>query len=120
MVYWLVSISPENWEIMKKELKFGSKRDLSKFIKKEDYLIVYVRGTYKIKGIFKVTSDWYEANDLLWNDEKEKDELIYKYRIDVEPVKITEIDVRGIVDRLSFIEKKDKWFMYFSRKSSKL
>lgn len=88
MRYWIVSVSEENWHVIKESNVYGAPKsqrfkDPKDLIEPEDVLIFYVRKTGsrrfggKFVGAFKVTSTWYREDRPLWPDEVRKGRVKY-------------------------------------------
>ncbi|MDC4231457.1 MAG: EVE domain-containing protein [Nitrosopumilus sp.] len=111
--FWLYSVTPEKWEIVKEKEIWGVETELRmKKLNKGDEIIFYVKETNQIKGIFKVNSDWRESTELTWNDEKKINQIKYPYQIDLSTVVIGNVIYRNLKDQLNFVEKKENYNMY--------
>lgn len=103
--YWLISITEPCWGILLKARKYGFKRRLND-INPEDVLVFYVVSSGKIKGIFRVKSDWREEQNLLWADEKESRKLLYPYRVRIEAISTGEVGFKELAKKLNFVKNK--------------
>jgi predicted RNA-binding protein len=111
MAYWLVPIQEDMWNIILNQKIYGYNRpSIKEYIKKDDYIIVYVSKYYakklggKIVGIFKVISDWFVDQKPIFPEEIVRGKGVYVYRIQLEPVTIGECDFKSILPKVSFIE----------------
>jgi len=107
MQNWLWSATKENWEILKNKRVWATyNRNVTTQINKGDILIFYVKGTLHFKGIFRVTSDWYEIKELVWSDEVKERRKKYPYQISLELIQLGEANYKDLVPKLKFVEKK--------------
>ena len=117
--YWIIAISEDNWEVVKKENVYGAPetpgaRSPTKLIKSGDIIIFYVKMKSsksfggKFVGAFRVVSEWYREDKPLWPDEIRERKVKYPWRIRLEPIKLGIADFKELVPKLKFIEKKDK------------
>ena len=118
MAYWIIPVSEENWYIIRELNIYGAPRDLSHLIKIGDILIFYVvrhkaqnLGSCFV-GAYRVISKWYKEDKPLWQDEKKLQKTLYPYRVKIEPLKQGIVKLEKLLDRLSFIKKKEKWRIY--------
>jgi len=119
--YWIIPITEENWRIVKEKNIYGV-RKISKSIRKiqkNDYLIFYITkrncseycGSFA--GIYKVENNWYEERTLLWPDEQRLQKVLYPYKIKITPIITGNTPATNLINQLSFIKNKNKWFLYF-------
>lgn len=119
MRYWIITVSEENWHVIKSSSVYGAPesqrfKPIYELIKPGDIVIFYVKkkGSKslggKFVGAFRVVSEWYREDRPLWPDEVGEDRVKYPWRVRLEPVKLGTADFRELVSRLSFIEKKDR------------
>jgi len=107
MQYWLWSATEENWETVKNGKVWATyNKKVIAQIKKGDILIFYVKGTLRFKGIFRVTSEWYETKELIWSDEIREQKKKYPYQISLEMIQLGEANYKDLVPKLKFVEKK--------------
>ena len=123
MKYWMISITEENWYIMKENSIYGAQesrrfKGLTDLIKPGDVLIFYVKKTDsrrlggKFVGAFKVTSTWYKEDKPLWPDEVREGKVKYPWRARLEPIKLGLADFEKLVPELTFIVKKERAAAY--------
>jgi predicted RNA-binding protein len=107
MHYWLWSVTEENWEIVKSRKVWATyNKAVTSQIIKDDILIFYVKGTMQFKGIFQVTSDWYETKELIWSDEIKDERKKYLFQINLEIIQLGEVSYKDLIPKLKFVEKK--------------
>ena len=119
--YWVIPITYDNWLVCHKSLVYGFSENLRDLIKVGDVLIFYVMKSkcdnpdYAscFVGAYEVDSDWFKEARPLWPDELEAGKALYPYRVKLKLVKDGKVKVEEIVDRLSFIKRKDVWQVYF-------
>ena len=100
---WIYSVDPENWKVVKNHNIWASSVSIEKIgerIHQNDYVIFFVTGTKKFKGIFKFSSDWYTAKSVIWPDET--DEVRYLSQIKLEPVAIRDVDLWDVAKKLGY------------------
>ena len=121
--YWIIAVSEDNWEIIKKENVYGAPetsgvRSLIQLIEPGDVVIFYVKikGSKKLGGKFvgayEVISSWYREDKPLWPDEVKEDKVKYPWRIKLKPIKLGVVNFKELVPKLKFIEKKDRAHAY--------
>lgn len=118
-MYWIVPVQEDSWEVIVKTNVFGFRKEtVKRYIRLGDYIIFYVNKYYakkyggKFVGIYKVISDWYEDEKVLFPNEKMVGKAIEVYRIKIEPVILGECDSRGLINSLSFVEDKYQFSKY--------
>ena len=123
MRYWIISITEENWYMVKKSSVYGAPESQrfkgpADLIKPGDVLIFYVKKTGskrfggKFVGAFKVTSTWYKEDKPLWPDEVREGKVKYPWRARLEPIKLGLADFEKLVPELTFIVKKERATAY--------
>jgi len=118
-MYWIVPVQEDFWETVVKTNIFGFRKEsVQRYIKVGDYIIFYVNKYYakkyggKFVGIYRVVSDWYVDETILYPNEQLTGKAIDIYRVKVEPVIIGECDSRELIKSLSFIEDKYQFSKY--------
>jgi len=107
--YWLCILTPENYEVVKRELVWGvTSRHKNKIMQVEpgDQLVMYVIREKKIKGIYEAVSKPYEDKTEIFQGG------VYPYRVKLKLVKKSEegIDIRELVPELELFKRKDsRW-----------
>jgi len=107
--FWLCILTPENYEVVKKELVWGvTSRHKNKIMQVEpgDKLVMYVIREKKIKGIYETASKPYEDEKKIFHGG------IYPYRVKLKLIKESEegIDIKELVPELELFKRKDaKW-----------
>lgn len=118
MTYWLIPIQEDMWDVIRYNGIYGYKTKLDEYIKKGDYLIIYVSKYYakmyggKVVGIVRVISDWYYDETPVFPEEKVRNKGIYPYRVKVEPIVTGACDFKSILDKINFIEDKAQLAKY--------
>lgn len=118
-MYWLIPVQEDFWETVVKTNLFGfHKESVEKYIKPGDFIIFYVGKYYakkyggKFVGIFRVISDWFYDETVVFPNEKLVGKAIEVYRIKLEPIIIGECPSKDIIWNLSFIEDKFQFSKY--------
>jgi len=112
--YWVFSVTGENWKIARKHRIWAvARKSLCRKVRKGDFIILYVSGTGSFCTIMEIIGDWVFSNQLIWADEKEERKLKYPYRVKTRIVQEGLANVKEILPRLSFIENKQNWGLYF-------
>jgi len=115
MKYWIISITEENWYVVKENNIYGvpePSKGIRDLIGLGDTLIFHVikRRSKKLGGkfvgVFKTASTWFREEKPLWPDEVREGEVKYPWRIRLEPVKLGTVALRELVPELTFIENK--------------
>ncbi|MEM2909707.1 MAG: EVE domain-containing protein [Nitrososphaerota archaeon] len=108
--YWVWPVSEENWDIVKREQIWATYSKIAtEKVKEGDDIVFYVVGRGIFGGIFKVTSEWHRTNELRWADERREEKKLYPYEVRLQMVKLGEVDVRLLKDRLSFLNVNYFW-----------
>jgi predicted RNA-binding protein len=106
---WVASITPENWEILKKLNIWGlDSETIADRIGVGDRIVLYVTRTQppSFMGIYEITGKWQKATEPVWADEKSAGEIIYQYRTSIKPLRVGSASVRELKERLGFIANK--------------
>ena len=112
--YWIFSVIRENWEIARKHRVWAvARKSLCRKIRKGDFIILYVIGTGSLCSIMKIIGDWVSTDQLIWADEKEERKLKYPFQVKVRIIQEGLANVKSILPKLSFIENKQNWGLYF-------
>ena len=111
-----MSIRPENWELVIKRNLFAFRREAStRKVVKGDRLVVFVPGTYSIKGIFELVTSWSQSKVPRYPDEMKGGAVIYPYEAQIRVLATGIADLKKIKDQLSFIKDKSNVGLYFQR-----
>ena len=121
MRYWLIVTSAENFKHDRQLLGFKLqgipiryKRRLQK-MKVGDKVTYYIMGLQKFGAIARITGEYLEDYAKVWKNDGE----MWPARRPSEPeISLQDdelIDAKKLVPDLSFIEKKDRWGVYFAR-----
>ena len=91
--YWIWSVTPENWEIIKEKNIWASRigQKIRDKIRPGDKVIFYVQRTHEFQGIFKFIGEWYDAPEPVWSDET--DSVIYQSQIKLLPIILGNVNV---------------------------
>ena len=107
MQYWLWSATETNWEtLIRKKIWATYNRNVATKVRKGDIFVFYVKRTLHFKGIFRVTSEWYEIKELVWTDEIEEQKKKYPHQINLELIQLGEANYKDLVPKLKFVERK--------------
>ncbi|RLE50374.1 MAG: hypothetical protein DRJ31_01610 [Candidatus Methanomethylicota archaeon] len=97
--YWLIKVSTSEWNRLLKDNILLSQEPYN-WLKQGDYIITYVKGSGKIKGVFQVTSDWRQINEE------------QPYAVETKPEAIGEVDYELISLELDFVRDKEMCWVY--------
>jgi len=97
--YWLIKVSASEWDKLLKDNLLLSQEPYS-WLKQGDYIITYVKGSGKIKGVFQITSNWKKVAE----DQP--------YVVEAKPEAIGEVDYELISLELDFIQNKEMCWVY--------
>lgn len=104
--YWIWSVTPENWEIVKTKNIWGSKipyLQIQRRILPNDFIVFYVVGTKTFKGIFQVKGDWYDnSSNYTWHDEQKERTKIYKSGVELVPIVLGTAKIEELNNLLIF------------------
>jgi len=105
--YWIWSVEPINWEMVKKHNIWAtySENAINK-VKKGDIIIFYLVGHGIFCGIFEITSEWLKSSKLIWPDEIRENTKKYPFECSLKPIKIGEAILAELIPHLSFITNK--------------
>lgn len=108
MQYWIWSVTEDNWEIVKRRKIWATyNKNAQTLVKKGDVLIFYVKGTLTFKGIFRVDSEWYTTNELIWADEIRESKKKYPYQINLGLIQLGEANYKKLIPKLDFVKNKN-------------
>ncbi|MEM2364268.1 MAG: EVE domain-containing protein, partial [Candidatus Bathyarchaeia archaeon] len=112
---WIFSVDYENWNIVLDRKIWAVKRERDKRnIAKGDVLIFFVKGSRPpcFMGAYEVVSDWRQATEIIWREERKSNRIIYTWQISIEPIQLGTANVKDLVPQLDFIRHKDYWPLY--------
>ena len=117
MRYWICVTSRENWEVVKREGIWAvpsSRKAVLEEAKPNDRLVIYV-SPKSIGGIFEVISKPYEDRTRIFTSRDPNE--VFPYRVKIKPLIVPKepISFTPLVNKLSFIKKKEGWVAYFRR-----
>ncbi|MEM0202346.1 MAG: EVE domain-containing protein [Archaeoglobaceae archaeon] len=105
---WIWPVSKENWEIVKeREIWATFNKKACEMIKKGDKIIMYVRGTNEFRGIFEVVSDWYETDEIIWDEEIKEGKVKYPYQVRLKTVVLGKATFKDLKDELEFTRNRE-------------
>lgn len=110
--FWLTITSPENYKKCVERNLWGAEREVRKIskIKPGDLIVFYVKCEKELRDVYEVASSCFEDRSKVWHDK------IYPYRILIRPIlKDVSLDVKNIIEKLSFIKNPEKWGAYLQR-----
>lgn len=119
---WIIPellLTEDNWQIIKSNNVYGSPesqrfKPIYELVRPGDIVIFYVKkkGSKslggKFVGAFRVASEWFREDKPLWPNEVKEGRVKYPWRVRLKPVKLGIADLRELVPKLKFIEKKDR------------
>jgi predicted RNA-binding protein len=110
---WIASITPENWEILKR-LNVWGLQAMTQRIVVGDRIVFYVTRTQPpaFMGIYEIKGKWRKTTGPVWADEQAVGEVIYTYRTEIKPVKTGTAHVKEIRDKLDFISNKNNYQVF--------
>lgn len=112
MNYWMICLPREDMEHCIKKGVFGASRCGSlKNARKGDKLVCYITKECKIIALGELTSDYYMSDDNVFRTEG-----VYPDRFNFKAAKLPknkEIDVKSIIDDLTFVTNKAYWSVFF-------
>jgi len=108
--FWIWSVTPENWEIVKSKYVWGSripKERIGSKVQSGDQVAFYVIGTNSFKGIFAFDGNWFDSPGKLWDDDLEPDgSLRYRSRINLKLIQLGTVTVSDLYEKMElFIGK---------------
>lgn len=116
MKYWLVVTSPENFKYDREVLKFKTQGLPHRFrrqvqqMEPGDRVVYYIFGIQKIGATATITGKYYEDQNKLWTNDDE----MWPARCPSKPDIILNddefLDVKKLIEDLTFIERKDKFW----------
>jgi len=108
------SVTEENWKIARKHQVWAVARgSLCRKVRKGDFIVLYVIGIGSFCTIMEIIEDWILSDQPIWADEKEAGKIKYPYQVKTRIVQEGLADVKKILPKLSFIENKRYWGLYF-------
>ena len=119
MKYWMVVTSPENFRFDREALQFkmqGIPNHYRKQVQKMtigDRVIYYIMKLQKFGATATITGEYFFENSKVWTDSDEMWPARRPSKADIILQDDELIDTKKLVPDLSFIEKKDKWGVYF-------
>jgi len=112
MNHWIICLPREDMEHCISKGIFGATRKVAiAKAKKGDKVLCYISRECKIIGIGELTSDYYMSDDKVF-----KMEGIFPDRFNFKAKKLApnkEIEIRSIIEELSFITNKAYWSVFF-------
>lgn len=112
--YWLFSVTPENWEIARKRQIWAVRTEnVAQKIKKGDFIVLYVTGIRSFCNIVQVVEDWTLAKQAIWTDEIKEGRIKYLYQTKATIIMGGLANTKELVTKLSFVENKKRWGVYF-------
>jgi predicted RNA-binding protein len=83
--YWIWSAEPESWEVLnQRKIWATNSKAVTKKVRPGDYIAFYVKGTGNFRDSYKVKSEWYETDELVWAEEKRDNTKYALYQCDLE------------------------------------
>ena len=108
--FWIWSVTPENWEIVRSKNVWGSilaKEKIGNKVQDGDQVAFYVTGTKSFKGIFEFAGGWSESKKELWAGDLQPDgSLKYVSCINLNPIKMGTVSISSLGEKIHlFIDK---------------
>ena len=111
---WLFSVTPENWEIARKRHIWAVRTEnIAQKIKKGDLIVLYVTRIRSFCSILQVVEDWTQAKHAIWTDEINEGKIKYPYQTKATMIMGGLVNTKELVAKLSFVENKQRWGVYF-------
>jgi len=111
--YWVISSPKTNWEIAKSNRIWAtSEKSVATKLHRGDHFILYVKDNITFMTIFEIDGDWYQAPSIIWSDETESTGIKYPFQVKVKLVIEGQAGLANVVNRLQFIENKEKRGIY--------
>jgi len=102
--FWIWSVTPENWEIVKTQNVWGSKIPKERIglkVQSGDQVAFYVIGSNCFKGIFEFIGEWFDSPGKTWDDDLESDgTLKYKSQIKLNPIQLGSVNVPDLHEKM--------------------
>lgn len=112
MNYWMICLPREDMDHCLKIGTFGATRKVGiGKARKGDKVVCYVTKDCKVIAVGELTSDYYMADDEIF-----KSKGVFPDRFNFKAQKLgsdKEIDIKSLVDDLSFITNKAYWSVFF-------
>jgi len=109
--YWIWSVTPENWQIVKGKNIWGSKipfKQIESRVSPDDFIIFYVVGTKSFKGIFQVDGHWYDdSQNYTWYDEQKEKKKTHISAVKLKPIILGTANLEEL-ENLSVFKGKDQ------------
>lgn len=111
--YWLFSVVPENWKIMKRKRIWAVRNsNIAEKVKRNDYIVLYVTELRAFCSIIRIDSDWYQTKIPVWSDEIVENKVKFPYQAKIELIQDGFIRIFDVLQNLSFIKNKLKYGVY--------
>jgi predicted RNA-binding protein len=119
MNYWLVVTSPENFKIDREKLGFNMQgipfryRKSVQTMQIGDKVAYYIMSLHRFGATATITGDYIEEHTKLWSNDDEMWPARRPSKPDLVLLDDELIDAKKLVPDLSFIQKKERWGVYF-------
>ncbi len=119
MQYWLIVTSPENFKLDREKVGFKLQGVPHRYRKQVqgmevgDRVVYYIMKLHKFGATATVTGEYFQDKSRIWTDE---DELWPSRRASKPDIVLNDdelIDAKRLIADLKFIEKKERWGVYF-------
>lgn len=122
--YWLCVTNEDNWNIIKSKHIWGVSRRNKKLlldVKVGDYLVFYVIPK-SIGGIFKVVSEPYESEEVIFSWTRYGRFEIFPLRVKIAPDLVPEVPLpfTELIEKLSFTRGLKRWNIKLRRAMLKI
>lgn len=113
--YWIMAGDIDNWKMAVESQFWAVGRRIMKNVRKGDKIVAYLsHGVSAVYGVFRATSDpYYDNTSPIFGLGPRK----YPYRVHIMCELLLEkpVDIRPLIDKLSFIKNPVIWGAYFQQ-----
>ncbi len=115
---WIAVTSDQNYRLCANHGIWGvnspqGRAQLSK-VKIGDLLVFYIKRHGVLRDIWKICNTMYYNNTKIWPNK------LYPWRINIKSLLSCSISVNNLINQLSFIKNKNRWYIYFHREMIEL
>jgi len=114
--YWIAPTNIDSWNIVKKNNFYAFHKESSRDkIVPGDRLLFYLTRSKPpvFVGAAEVSSAYELATVPFWPNELKEGKVIHPWRFQLKMLKVGAADVRSLIGKLSFVENKVDWGVYF-------
>jgi predicted RNA-binding protein len=111
--YWLFSVTPENWKIMRSNKIWAVRtKNIAEKVKRGDYVVLYVAHTKAFCSVIQIAGDWIQSVKPYWVDEIEENKVMYPFKANVNLIQEGLARISEMVPKVSFVTNKKNWGVY--------